>query len=97
MVKTLTPPVDTAELDDQVPSNDVTLLVSVKSPCATTAVEERSADTARVTSVNMAAGRMSSVYASGCISDDAMRKQSQSMPSSVCRYGWKYSQRGESD
>jgi len=54
MVKTLTPPVDTAELDDQVPSNDVTLLVSVKSPCATTAVEESSADTARVTSVNMA-------------------------------------------
>jgi hypothetical protein len=51
--KTLTPPVDTAAFDDHVPSSDVTLLVSVKSPCATTAVEERSADTAKVNSDNI--------------------------------------------
>ena len=37
----LTPPVDTAELDDHVPSRLVTLLVSVRSPCAMTDVERR--------------------------------------------------------
>jgi len=48
----LTPPVDTAELDDHVPSRLVTLLVSVKSPCAMTDVERR-AEIASDTSVNM--------------------------------------------
>lgn len=48
----LTPPVDTAELDDHVPSKLVTLLVSVKSPCAMTDVERR-AEIASDTSVNM--------------------------------------------
>lgn len=51
-MKILTPPVDTAELDDQVPSRLVTLLVSVRSPCAMTDVERR-AVIARGMRVNM--------------------------------------------
>jgi hypothetical protein len=50
----LTPPVDTAEFDDHVPSKLVTLLVSVRSPCAMTDVE-RSAEIAIETRVNMVA------------------------------------------
>lgn len=46
------PPVDTAEFDDHVPSKLVTLLVSVRSPCAMTDVERR-AEIASDTSVNM--------------------------------------------
>jgi hypothetical protein len=52
MKKQLTPPVDTAEFDDHVPSKLVTLLVSVRSPCAMTDVERR-AEIASDTSVNM--------------------------------------------
>jgi len=52
MTNKLTPPVDTAEFDDHVPSKLVTLLVSVRSPCAMTDVERR-AEIAIDTSVNM--------------------------------------------
>jgi hypothetical protein len=52
MKNQLTPPVDTAEFDDHVPSKLVTLLVSVRSPCAMTDVERR-AEIASDTSVNM--------------------------------------------
>jgi hypothetical protein len=52
MKNKLTPPVDTAEFDDHVPSKLVTLLVSVRSPCAMTDVERR-AEIASDTSVNM--------------------------------------------
>jgi len=52
MQNRLTPPVETAEFDDHVPSKLVTLLVSVRSPCAMTDVERR-AEIASDTSVNM--------------------------------------------
>jgi hypothetical protein len=52
MKNRLTPPVDTAEFDDHVPSKLVTLLVSVRSPCAITDVTRR-AEIASDTSVNM--------------------------------------------
>jgi hypothetical protein len=55
LINGLTPPVDTAEFDDHVPSRLVTLLVSVRSPCAMTEVERR-AVIASGTSVNMVLG-----------------------------------------